>query len=124
MRLTRLSLAIVALPIVAIGCRPELAAPKAKSPAAPIARSAADGIPTQADAAAISANIVNVHLPYGTMADPGFVTSDPTSPDYYTVSTYNRTGDGANWTGHWLGRADLSYFVRCAAGGRAESSRG
>lgn len=124
MRLTRLSLAIVALPIVAIGCRSELAAPTAKSPAGPIARSAADGIPTQADADAISANIVHWHLPYGTMADPGFVTSDPTSPDYYTVSTYNRTGDGANWTGHWLAAESFRYAVTGSADALANVQRG
>ena len=88
MQLARLCAVAIALPL-AIGCRSDLAGPSAKSASSPLRRSAADGIPTQADADAISANIVKVHLPYGTMADPGFVTSDPTSPDYYAVSTYN-----------------------------------
>ena len=110
MQLARLSAVAIVLPL-AIGCRSDLAGPSAKSASSPLRRSAADGIPTQADADAISANIVKVHLPYGTMADPGFVTSDPTSPDYYTVSTYNRTGDAATWTGHWLAAEAFRYAL-------------
>ena len=69
---------ILALAVASVGCRSDVASPRSLRPGA-ISRSAADGIPTQADADAISANIVSVHLPYGTMADPGFVTSGDTT---------------------------------------------
>src|SRR5206468_6418473 len=67
--------------------------------------------PTQADADAISANIRALHMPYGTLADPGFASSDPTSPQYTTVATYNRTGDAAIWTGHYLAAESFRYAV-------------
>jgi hypothetical protein len=109
------SFAILTLVTIAVGCRSDLASPRTlRAPSDPN-RSAADGSPTQDEADAISANIVHVHLPYGTMADPGFATSDPTSPDYYKVETYNRTGDGANWTGHWLAAEAFRYAVTQSA---------
>src|SRR5689334_12010433 len=114
---------ILALAAASVGCRSDVASPRSIRPG-PIAGPATDVIPTQADADAISANIVNVHLPYGTMADPGFVTSDPTSPDYYTVSTYNRTGDGANWTGHWLAAESFRYAVTGSPDAFANIQRG
>ena len=110
MRLARVALLLIAAEVV-VGCRSDLVAPASRRPASAPNYSATDGIPTQADADAISANIVNLHLPYGTMADPGFVTSDPNSPDYFTVLTYNRTGDGAIWTGHWLAAEAFRYAV-------------
>jgi hypothetical protein len=73
------------------------------------------GAPTQADADAISANIQALHMPYGTLADPGFASSDPTSPDYNTLATYNRTGDGAIWTGHYLAAESFRYGVTQSA---------
>jgi len=71
--------------------------------------------PTQADADAISANIRALHMPYGTLADPGFASADPASPDYTTVATYNRTGDGAIWTGHYLAAESFRYAVTQSA---------
>jgi hypothetical protein len=126
MRLSRVSAfrLIVAL-FTGAACRSEVASPRTLvDPALPTARSAADSIPTQADADAISSNIVTVHLPYGTMADPGFMTSDVTSPDYYTVSTYNRTGDGANWTGHWVAAEAFRYAVTGSADALSNVQRG
>jgi hypothetical protein len=60
--------------------------------------------PTQADADAISANIRALHMPYGTLADPGFASDN-------TVVSYNRTGDGAIWTGHYLAAESYRYAV-------------
>ncbi|HZI42005.1 MAG TPA: hypothetical protein VFD67_09890 [Gemmatimonadaceae bacterium] len=65
--------------------------------------------PTETDALAISANIQALHMPYGTLADPGFASSDPASPDYNTLTTYNRMGDGAIWTGHYLAAESYHY---------------
>lgn len=110
MRLAHFALVLLPAGLV-IGCRSDLVAPSSPRPAAAPSHSAADAIPTQADADAISANIVHVHLPYGTMADPGFMTSDPSSPYYYTIESYNRTGDGANWTGHWIAAEAFRYAV-------------
>ena len=71
--------------------------------------------PTQADADAISVNIRARHMPYGTLADPGFASSDPASPDYNTIATYNRTGDGAIWTGHYLAAESYRYAATQSA---------
>lgn len=97
------------------GCRSEPLAPD-KTPA-PLAAKAASATPapTQADADAIAANIVALHMPYGTLADPGFASADPTSPDYNTVVSYNRTGDGAIWTGHYLAAQAFRYAVTQSA---------
>lgn len=71
--------------------------------------------PTQSAADAISTNIRALHMPYGTIADPGFASSDSTSPDYSTVATYNRFGDGAIWTGHYLAAESFRYAVTQSA---------
>ena len=76
---------------------------------------ATDPPPTQADADAISANIIALHMPYGTLADPGFASSDPTAANYNTVVSYNRTGDGAIWTGHYLAAQSFRYAVTQSA---------
>ncbi|HEY2378260.1 MAG TPA: hypothetical protein VGH98_19945 [Gemmatimonadaceae bacterium] len=76
---------------------------------------AATPVPTQADADAISANIRALHMPYGTLADPGFASSDPSSAGYTTVTTYNRMGDGAIWTGHYLAAESFRYAVTQSA---------
>src|SRR5206468_1126158 len=81
------------------------------SPPAMLRIAAAPVAPTQADADVISANIRALHMPYGTLADPGFASSDPTSPDYTTVANYNRTGDAAIWTGHYLAAESFRYAV-------------
>lgn len=76
---------------------------------------AASTVPNQADADAISSNIRALHMPYGTLADPGFASADPASADYTTVATYNRTGDGAIWTGHYLAAESYRYAVTQSA---------
>lgn len=68
--------------------------------------------PTQAAADAISTNIRALHMPYGTLADPGFASSDSTSPDFTRHTSYNRTGDRAIWTGHYLAAESFRYAVR------------
>lgn len=70
---------------------------------------------TQTDADAISANIRALHMPYGTLADPGFASADATSPGYATVVSYNRTGDAAIWTGHYLAAESYRYAVTQSA---------
>ena len=99
---------------LAVGC-------SSTEPTAPLTRNLVPtrplfaGVPTQADADAISANIRALHMPYGTLADPGFASADPTSPDYATVVSYNRTGDAAIWTGHYLAAESYRYAVTQSA---------
>jgi hypothetical protein len=99
------------------GCSSEPPVAPLTSPPATrrVLAAAATAAPTQADADAISANIRALHMPYGTLADPGFASSDPASPDYTTLTTYNRTGDGAIWTGHYLAAESFRYAVTQSA---------
>src|SRR4029079_1146306 len=98
-----------------------LAACSSTEPTAPLTRHFTPRPPlfavaaTQTDADAISANIRALHMPYGTLADPGFASADSTSADYSTVVSYNRTGDGAIWTGHYLAAESYRYAVRQSA---------
>jgi hypothetical protein len=66
-------------------------------------------IASEADATAISANIQRVHVPYGTMIDPVFASSDPASPDFTRLVSYTRAGDAAIWTGHYLAAESFRY---------------
>src|SRR5262245_50674105 len=61
------------------------------------------------DAASISANIQALHLPYGTILDPVFASSDPNSPAYSQIVSYARAGDSALWTGHYLAAEAFRY---------------
>lgn len=69
----------------------------------------------ESDAVAISQNIVALHLPYGTILDPRFASSDPNSPDYSAVVSYTRCRDSAIWTGHYLAAEAFRYAVTGAA---------
>src|SRR5438105_14909569 len=113
MRAPRLTLCVL---LIVTAC--ESAPPVAPLPRPAATRqvvAAAATAPTQGDADAISANIRALHLPYGTMADPGFASSDPTSADYTRVVSYNRTGDGAIWTGHYLAAESYRYAATQSA---------
>ena len=68
-------------------------------------------IATEPDAIAISANIQRLHVPYGTMIDPVFASSDPASPEFTRVVSYTRAGDAAIWTGHYLAAEAFRYGV-------------
>jgi hypothetical protein len=68
-------------------------------------------IATEPDALAISANIQRLHVPYGTMIDPVFASSDPASPDFSRLVSYTRAGDAAIWTGHYLAAEAFRYGV-------------
>ena len=68
-------------------------------------------IATEPDALAISANIQRLHVPYGTMIDPVFASSDPASPEFTRVVSYTRAGDAAIWTGHYLAAEAFRYGV-------------
>jgi len=61
------------------------------------------------DAIRISTNIQRFHMPYGTILDPVFASSDPASPDYTRVIRYTRAGDSAIWTGHYLAAEAFRY---------------
>src|SRR5438132_11843451 len=69
----------------------------------------------EADALTISANIRRLHMPYGTMLDPVFASSDPASPGYSEVRGYTRAGDSALWTGHYLAAEAFRYQVTRSA---------
>jgi hypothetical protein len=106
----RLAAVVPALAVVAAAAcsSTEPTSPLTSQPPS-VARAVAFAAPTQADADAISSNIRALHMPYGTLADPGFASADPTSSDYTTVVSYNRTGDGAIWTGHYLAAESYRY---------------
>jgi hypothetical protein len=66
---------------------------------------------TEPQALAISANIQRLHVPYGTVIDPVFASSDPLSPDFTRLVSYSRAGDAAIWTGHYLAAEAFRYGV-------------
>jgi hypothetical protein len=96
---------------LAAGCSTEPIAPLTSNPGAVVAARASTAAPDQASADAISTNIRALHMPYGTLADPGFASADTSSADYSTVVSYNRSGDGAIWTGHYLAAESYRYAV-------------
>jgi hypothetical protein len=103
-------LPLATLAIVA-SCSESLA-PVAKTPATSASKATtATPTPTQAPADSIAANIVALHMPYGTLADPAFASPYPGSAGYTTVVSYKRTGDGAIWTGHYLAAQAFRYAV-------------
>jgi hypothetical protein len=61
---------------------------------------------SESDAVAISNNIQQRHLPYGTILDPVFA-----SPDSDQIVGYARSGDSAIWTGHYLAAEAFRYRV-------------
>ena len=66
---------------------------------------------SEQDALAISANIRQFHMPYGTVLDPVFGSSDPASSEYSQIVSYSRAGDSAIWTGHYLAAEAFRYTV-------------
>jgi len=50
---------------------------------------------SEADALGISQNIQRFHMPYGTVLDPVFASSDPASQGYSQIVGYARAGDSA-----------------------------
>ncbi len=66
---------------------------------------------SEIDALAISSNIQQLHMPYGTILDPVFASPDPASPDYAEIASYTRAGDSAIWTGHFLAAEVFRYRV-------------
>jgi hypothetical protein len=63
------------------------------------------------DAVSISNNIQKFHMPYDTVLDPVFASSDPNSPDFSRIVSYSRAGDSAIWTGHYLAAEAFRYRV-------------
>jgi len=76
-----------------------------------LAASAAAAYASEVDAVTIATNIDQFHMPYGTMIDPVFASSDPASPDYSHIVSYSRAGDSAIWTGHYLAAEAFRYHV-------------
>jgi hypothetical protein len=70
---------------------------------------------SEPEAAAISNSIQQLHMPYGTILDPVFASSDPASPDYSQIVSYARAGDSAIWTGHHLAAEAYRYQVTKSA---------
>ena len=69
----------------------------------------------ESEVLAISQNIQAQHLPYGTILDPQFKSSDSTSPDYSVIVRYTRCRDSAIWTGHYLAAESFRYAVTGSA---------
>lgn len=63
------------------------------------------------EALTISSNIQRLHMPYGTILNPVFASSDPASPGYSHIVGYARAGDSAIWTGHYLAAEAFRYRV-------------
>jgi hypothetical protein len=61
---------------------------------------------SEADALAISANIRQRHMPFGTLLDPMF-----RSESSDEIVRYTRCGDSAIWTGHYLAAEAFRYKV-------------
>jgi hypothetical protein len=61
---------------------------------------------TENDAVAISNNIQQRHLPYGTVIDPVLA-----APGSDQIVGYTRAGDSAIWTGHYLAAEAFRYRV-------------
>ena len=57
-------------------------------------------------ALAISREIRERHLPFGTVLNPMYNSADST-----TIQTYTRCGDSAIWTGHWLAAEAFRFAV-------------
>src|SRR5438094_6747255 len=66
---------------------------------------------SEVDALTISQNIQWFHVPYGTVLDPVFASSDPASQGYSQIVGYARAGDSAIWTGHYLAAEAFRYQV-------------
>lgn len=66
---------------------------------------------SEPDALAISTNVLRLHMPYGTVLDPIFASSDPASPAYATIVGYTHAGDSAIWTGHYLAAEAFRFQV-------------
>src|SRR4051812_28055043 len=101
---------------VVAGCQSETAtSPISRAVALPgaFARDVAVPTPTEADAVAISQNIQANHWPYHTLLNPRYVSGDPASPDYTTLSAsgYTQAADNAIWTGHYLAAESFRYSV-------------
>ena len=115
-RQSRVVLALSSL-VAIIACQSDRVTTPLTSPSATARQlaAAATPTPTQAPADAISANIRSLHMPYGTVVDPGFASSDPASSAYNTVLSYHRFGDDAIWTGHYLAAESFRYAVTHSA---------
>jgi len=66
---------------------------------------------SELDALRISSNIQLLHMPYGTILNPVFASSEPASPTYSEIVSYTRAGDSAIWTGHYLAAEAFRYQV-------------
>jgi hypothetical protein len=66
---------------------------------------------SELDALAISRNVQQLHMPYGTILDPVFGSPDPASASYSQVVSYAKAGDSAIWTGHYLAAEAFRYQV-------------
>jgi hypothetical protein len=78
----------------------------------PVARAA------EPDALSIEKNLLDRHMPFGTILDPIF-----DAPDSDTIVGYTRCGDSAIWTGHYLAAAAFRYKVTGSAEALANASR-
>ena len=109
---------LLLIALIASACEPDTTAPVPPRRAALLVAAAAADV-NQAAALSISANIQRWHVPYGTITDPIFADSSPSSPEYMTLSSlgYDRAADAAIWTGHYLAAESFRYAVAPSAAG-------
>ena len=105
-------LATIAIAVAIVGCRADTTTSVLTVPG----KTNLDVVvptPTEADAVAISQNIQTNHWPYLTLLNPRYMSGDPNSPDYMTLSAngYTQAADNAIWTGHYLAAEAFRYSV-------------
>src|SRR5689334_6491127 len=113
--------AVLLLALFAPGCAPDTPLPTAPILPRPTASlvAVASANANEAAALSISDNIQRWHVPYGTITDPIFADSTPSSPEYLTLSAlgYDRSADAALWTRHYLAAESFRYAAGPSAAG-------
>lgn len=98
--------------VIATACHTDESPSSLTAPRGP-ALAVTTPVPTESDAVAISQDIQANHWPYLTLLNPRYMSGDPNSPDYMTLSAsgYTQAADNAIWTGHYLAAEAFRYSV-------------
>ena len=100
--MSRLALAaILALAVAACDSDRILSPSREQQPGSPSLATALTSPASQDDAEAVSGDIQQLHMPFGTIIDPRFASTDPAETQLAT-NAYTHIGDAAIWTGHYL----------------------
>jgi hypothetical protein len=108
--MSRLALAAVLALAVAACDSDRILAPSPGSPETPALATALTSPASQDDAEAVSGDIQQLHIPFGTIIDPRFASTDPAETQL-AANGYTHIGDAAIWTGHYLAAEAFRYKV-------------